>query len=520
MLVSCKNFLKTDRKFFLLLFVITFTVFVFTSDGHRYTIDEFYAHEQTFRIVTQEPDPLYVQDQSRMLFQLPEMFPWESGPFCQNAILCYPVYIGHSITQVPFVFLNHNFNLITKDTVVLTADDFDEPHYIFWRNSQEPDFTFLELFYGPLFSSLIVAVFYLICRTFDFNQKTSITLALFLGFTTPVWAYSQTSLNGIPETFFILLGFFYFRKFQKTNHRLYYLIFSGSSIGFAFLVRPDAILFIIPLVLFLLYLLRQQSEKIKKSLAFIVPISLSYVIYLTVNFIRLGVSPLSSVTSNVSTLVSDEGYPAPLHEGVFGLLLSPGIGLLIFAPILFTIFFSFPDFFSKHKKECLLFLSFIAIFLISFGKEDPWHGLIAWAARYIFPVIPFLLLPLGVSIQKRKNRFFIFSLIILAGLGVFFNIIYLIQDVSWFVWTFPGSHTGLFGLSTPEIPLYIHPVTIWTFEYSQLTWSIKEAFVHLQPDIYLLHLMGSVVFTLSFLIVIAILGYLLVRCLKKCQSLH
>lgn len=512
-----KFILKPNQTFFLLLFTIAFSVFMFTSDGHRYTIDEDYAQEQTFRIVTQEPNSLYVQGESKILFQFPQWFPNSSGPFCQNAILCYPVYIGHTLTQVPFVFLNHNFDMITEKTLVLSDDDFDEPHYVFWRNSQNPDYTFLELFYGPFFSSLIVSVFYLICRTFDFNQRTSIILALLLGFTTPVWAYSQTSLNSVPETFFILLGFFYFRKFQKTDYLSHYLILSGISIGFAFLVRPDAALIIIPLILFLFYLLKNQNNKIKKFLAFLIPIFLSYGIFHMVNYIRTGITPLSGISSNVSTLVSDGGHPAPVYEGIIGLLLSPGIGLFIFAPILFTVFLSFPNFYVKHKKECILLLSFIAFFLISYGREDPWHGLIGWAARYLFPVIPFLLLPLGTIIEKRNSRFLILIFIILGGLGLLFNIIYIIQDVSWFVWSVPGG-TGLFGIATAEVPLYIHLATIWTFEYSQLTHSFIEAFTNLQHDIYLLHLMGPIGFTVAFSIIFSTLGFLLIRSLKKYKN--
>ena len=515
--------LKIDKKFFLLLFMLSFIFFVFSSDGHRYTIDEFHAHKQTLKIATQEIDPLYVQGESRVLFHLPEMFPWESGQFCKTDILCYPVYIGHTLTQVPFVFVNHHFNIINDDTLLLDSDDFDEPHYVYWRNTQNADLTFLELFYGPLFSSLTISVFYLICRTFQFNQRTSIILTLFLGFATPIWAYSQTSLNTVPEIFFILLGFFYFRKFQNTGQMLRYLIISAISFGFAFLVRPDAILFIAPMFLFLFYLLKQQNQKIKKSLSFIATIFSFYFIYVFIDYLRIGTLPFFSTVSNVEKLVSTTApasvdVAAPLHEGLFVLLLSPGAGLLIFTPILFTVFFSFPDFFSKHKKETILLTAFVLFFLIFFGRNDPAHGLVAWAARYLIPITPFLLLPLGASLQTRNHILFFPSLIILAGLGVFFNFIYIIQDVSWFVWTYPGSNTGLFGLSTPEIHLYIHPATIWTFEYSQLTHSIIEMLYHFQHDIYLLHLMGPIAYISSLSIVGLILGYFILKNLKKSSN--
>ena len=116
MLIQKNNFLDSNKKLFLLILALSFTVFLFTSDGHRYTIDEDIAAEQTLVLVTQELNPLFVKGESYFQFQYPVMFPHPSGPLCQNEFLCYSAYIGHTITQIPFIFINHNFNLITEDT--------------------------------------------------------------------------------------------------------------------------------------------------------------------------------------------------------------------------------------------------------------------------------------------------------------------------------------------------------------------------------------------------------------------
>lgn len=507
-----KKLLNIDFKLFLLISVITFTIFVFTSDAHRYTIDEDETQQQTQKLVTQIPDPQYVQGQSKMEFNYPDMAPWATGPVCKSAILCYPSYIGHSITEVPFFFINHVFHIITKDTVVLTNKDFDDPHYIYWRNSQDPDFTFLELFYGPLFSALSVGLFFLICRTFNFNQKNSVILSLFYGLTSTVWAYSHTSLNGVAVTFFILFGFYFFRKFQK-NQSAVNLILCGTSLGFAFLVRPDAILFIIPLFIYLIYNLTKENGKVKKFFSFIVPLVLFYLIYKAIDFARYDYNTKDAISKTTSDVASLIGLPNP--TSVFGLLLSPGVGLFIFAPILLTVFFSFPDFYKRNKSECILFLSFVAMFLNVYGGGNLWHGLVAWGARYLLPIVPFLLLPLGASLETRKSKLLKIFLIILGGFGVFFNIVYVIQDISWFVWTYPGSHTGLFGIATASDPLYINPAVLWSFEYSQLTQSMMTAFTHLQPDIFLLKLFGPLVYGLAIIAILSTLIYLLCNLIRS-----
>ena len=48
---------KYPRTVLLLVFSISLTIFLFSSDGHRYSPDEYWAHEQTIRMVTLEPHP-------------------------------------------------------------------------------------------------------------------------------------------------------------------------------------------------------------------------------------------------------------------------------------------------------------------------------------------------------------------------------------------------------------------------------------------------------------------------------
>lgn len=500
--------LNTDNKLFLLVFIIALTVFVFTNDGHRYTLDEDVTQKQSMNIATQKPQPGYIQGQSRLLFEYPDYFPLNDRPICQNGILCSQVPIGSSLTQVPFILINKNLHIINND-IQWSSSDFDDPHYVWWRNTlqQEPDFIFLELFYGPVFSALAVGTFFLVCRTFNYERNTSIVLSMLYGFTTTIWAYSQTSLNAVPATFFFLLGILFFRRFQSNQSKIN-LILCGMSLGYAFLTRNDIALLIVPLFVFFLYDLKKRNDKVKKFFAFVIPTVASYGIYHIINFIRIGTSTLSGVSTGGSDSI-------PLYIGIFGLLLSPGVGLLIFAPILLTSFFSFPDFYKKNKPECILFLSFAISLLIFYGPSGYWHGLNAWGARYLLVIVPFLLLPLGASLEKRKSNLLKTSIVVLGGLGIFFNLVYLIQDVSWFVWGIIGSGRGLYELGHVAKGLWVHPLVLWTFEYSQLTHSIILAFTKLQPDIFLLKVWGTQTFMSLFAAIMSFQAYLLYRLLKN-----
>ena len=504
-----------DRKIFLTIICLSFFVFILSSDAHRFTFDEDVNQLQSLWLATMTPDPKFVLGESRMLFQYPDYFPNNQRPICEIGVLCSQVPIGFAVTQAPFILINIAFDFITPSTVIFTDEDFPDPHYVYWRNSLLPNFTFLELFYGPFFAALSVGVFYLISRTYLFSPKVSTILSILFAFTTTLWAYSQTSLNAVTITFFILFGFFFFRKFIISLSSRY-LLMSGIVFGFAFLVRKDAILFIIPLFFYCIFILLKNYNKIKNFkiiqnfLLFIVPMISSWIIHVQIGIMR--------------GLQSDVATSAPASFGassqfaywnVFGMLFAPGVGVLIFAPILFTMFLSFFDFFKKNKTECLLLVSFLVAFLMFYSQADTWHGLNGWGDRYLLAVVPFLLLPLGFSIQKRLNKTFYLILIGLGFTGVIFNISYLVTDVSWFIWGIMGSGKGLYELGHVATTLWIHPLVLWTFEFSQLTHALRYALVSLHPDIFLLKVWGIYFYSIFSTISIGLLTFYLIHLNKK-----
>jgi len=508
--------LGINKKIFLSIFFIFLTIFVFSSDAHRYSGDEDWQNLQAIRMVTLEPHELYVDGESRGRFEYPVSYPpaWQ-GQTCYNYIMCSPARIGASVTEVPFLFINHNFPIITEDSVTWTIDDFQDLHYVNWRNGINPDFTFLELFYGPVFSALSVSVFFLICRSFNYEIRTSIILTLLLGLTTTIWAYSQTTLNSVPMVFLVLLGFYFFRRFQKNDSPVN-LIFCGMCLGFGFMVREDIAIFIIILLGFFIYNLRKRDGKIKKFLCYLVPQIIIYVFFKTLHHIGSGgVGQFIDDPKNLALLSQPEVTVETTLHGMSGLLISPGAGLLIFVPILFTMFLAFPDFFKKHKPETVFILCLTAYYVFQMGSFEHWHGMVSWGARYLLPCIPFLLLPLGASIESRKGKKLMIIILILGSLGFLNNLAYLAQDVSWFVWAKAGHELGLYSLGSIMTPLYIHTATLWTFEYSQLTNSIMLLLTSFFPDIFLLKLMGPGIFVATIFSLLLGQGYFLYRILNR-----
>ncbi len=497
-----------------------FVVYVFTADGHRHTFDEEVTLRQATWLTTMTPHPDFKLGESHEFFDFPELYPNPivSGlALCKNEILCSNASIGHTIIEIPFLFLNEHLKIISEDDIWNT-NDFDDQHYVWWRNSVPSNHVFLELFYGPLFSALSVFLFFFVSRLFNITLKNSIIVTLLFGFSTITWAYSQTSFNSVSMVTFVLLGFLFFRKYQKENSSLH-LIISGFSIGFAFIIRLDTFIILLPMFFFLVGLVIYKNflkldllDAVKKILSFSIPLFLSYGFYQLINYIRFETS--GSYSGFTTIITTPEAY-TPLPISLFGLLFSPGLGLFIFSPILFLVIVSFSDLFKKNKQDFILLLGIILSFLVFYSQFVVyWHGLSSWSARYLLPVVPFLLIPLGITLGRKLTKGPLFIIFLLSALGIFTNLIYLIQDTNWFVWGLMGNDDhGLYSLHGG--PLRIHPLTIWSFEFSQLTHAIFMAFNHLQLDIYFVKVLGVYAYSVILLGFLGILSYYLVRLYKS-----
>ena len=509
--------MNQNTKIFFIITVIFFSIYTFASDAHRATSDEEFAQQQSLRIVLQEPDPEFVLGESDDKFKYPQfVYPHPKGPICAIGILCYPAGIMHSITQVPFVFLNHHLNFLTNDSVNFTIDDFQDTHYVWWRNSLEPSLTFMELFYGPFYLSLSIGIFFLISRAFNYKITTSLSLAFLLGLGTVFFAYSQTSFNVVPSVFFALAGFLYFKKFLN-NSKILYSSISASFLVFGFMMRNDIIFLIIPMFFFFIFIIIKQNQKILKLISFIVPLIVGYGFNKTIEAMRFE-NTLSNpnISSDVSILtIGFARGGGDFLEGIFGILLSPGAGLFIYVPILLTVFFTFTDFFKRDKKLTVLCLTICTLFVLHFSSFPYWEGFTSFSPKYLYTIIPFLLLPLGASIEKRGKKIFPIVLIF-GGLGFLFNFVYIIQDVSWFVWGQPGGFTGLMSLAQGRsCDLYICPEVTWTFQFSPLISSISLALNNLQHDLFLLKLFGIQSYLLLILSILSIQFYILYIILKS-----
>jgi hypothetical protein len=112
--------------------------------------------------------------------------------------------------------------------------------------------------------------------------------------------------------------------------------------------------------------------------------------------------------SPLVTGYENEGFTTPLHVGLYGLLFSPGKGIIYFAPPVILLPFALAYIWrvgQAHLRVEVLWL--VGQFLLVFGFHalwSSWEGNVAWGPRFLVPFVPLMLWPLGALAREIWAR--------------------------------------------------------------------------------------------------------------------
>ncbi len=386
--------MKRSLSFFFL------SLYLFTASGHLYVLDETLIAFLTKRIV---------EDKS---LSLPDSFYPISPPpvIGRDNKLYSPCGIAQSILAIPFYLFGKLIDM---------AFDLDKIVGI--------NYPYILSF--SLFNSFVTAlsalIFFIISRRL-YSQKTSFLITLFYGMGSMAWPYSRYFFNQ-PLTALCLLIAFYALYLYIQTASFKHLILSGSFIGFSILTRTDNLIVIPVFFLYLLLSLKNEQQTrpnlLKTIAVFFLPIVLSVMMVALYNFIRFD----SFFQTGYGDLKNSEFY-SPI-EGLYGMLFSSGKSIFLYNPILFLLPFCLKDFFLRRKNEAILCGLLFFVFLFTYSGWGCWDGGGTWGPRFLLPIIPFLILPMGLFIEEKRgfkkailSVLFLFSIFVqIVGISVDFN---------------------------------------------------------------------------------------------------
>jgi hypothetical protein len=230
-----------------------------------------------------------------------------------------------------------------------------------------------------------------------------VVLALLYGVGTLAWPYSRFFFSEPLFTACLVLAAF--ALFQRHPLR------AGLCYGYAIATRVGGLLL---LPAFLLYAWFQPSPSTEGRLHRMTWIGVGSVpgglLILFHNWVRF-------------RSLTEEGYPGQgftgsLLEGLSGLLLSPGKSVFLYVPLLLALPAAALPFIRQYRAEALLVGSLTLITLIESAMWWMWWGGWGWGPRFLTPLMPFLVLPLGTLLRRRPWQSLIIGLLLPLSLAV------------------------------------------------------------------------------------------------------
>jgi hypothetical protein len=236
-----------------------------------------------------------------------------------------------------------------------------------------------------------------LCRI-GMSWQAAFLTAFTYAFASPAWHLAREFFS---EPYFLLglLGCCYF---LCGNSNPISLIAAGACFGFAAASRVYGLIL---LPIFLVYAILLWASKrttivtiVGNLLLFSAPIIATIGLIALSNQARFGSifkTGYHLLNPNFASLMS-----TPLFYGIRSLLVHGEVGLLCYVPWILLIPFIWRPFWRDHKNEAILTIGLSLTNLLFFAKYTAWHGGWAFGPRMLNAVIPFLALPLAVSIQQ------------------------------------------------------------------------------------------------------------------------
>ncbi|MBW1998359.1 MAG: hypothetical protein JRJ29_10410 [Deltaproteobacteria bacterium] len=292
--------------------------------------------------------------------------------------------LGQSLVEVPFYFLHR---------IVWQVVPYDQrlPRVSIIHRLSE----MLTVFICPsVISALGCTLVFLFGLRLGFSRRVSIVLSLIYGIGTMVWPYSK-SLMSEATLNVAMLGGVYATVSYVSDRKKWWLTVSALCMGFALITKVVSTIVLFPLLVYL-FLGVTQRRIGDIVVYFILPYLLFVGLQLWYNMIRYG----DLLTFGYDRHWGSLGFCTPLYVGLWGLFLSPGKSFFLYTPISLLGLVSSRAFFKNRKAEALLFLGTTAVFTIPHSLWVLWAGDWAWGPRFLLPITPYLVLPIGYYLEK------------------------------------------------------------------------------------------------------------------------
>ena len=288
-----------------------------------------------------------------------------------------------------------------------------------------------------LFNSLTTAAtavgILLVVRRLGYGRKLGISAGLIFGLGTLAWPYAKTCFSDPLAGLCLVTALLFLMRFS-TRGSLVDAAIAGAALAIAVATRYANLVLVAPFGLLLIWYAWTRSPSRRQNppawrdfihcrhslwhpvAAFVSPLLITGLLLIWYNVVRYG-APFNT------GYLPQESFSGIWWQGIVGLLVSPGRGLFLYAPILLIALPAIPAALRRYPAEACLSLAVTAIHILLYGKWFMWHGGYAWGPRFIVPAVPFLVLLMPPALSWMRRRIWRFAACALMAASAVLQII-------------------------------------------------------------------------------------------------
>ena len=291
---------------------------------------------------------------------------------------------GQSLAQIPFYLTGK---------LVVSPFDLEEPLYVskFFVN-------LIDLMVVPL----IVVFLFFIFRQIGFSAKVSVTVSLLYAFCTMAFHYSRFNSYEPLLTLYLVISCYCLVRWRASSRLGYFLVF--ALILFLLPVHHFT-MFLLVGVIYLFLFLKRKELNLRYAHLVLATISIAaaagFCMYY--NYARYGSLWLTGYHAGVG-IDADLGWNPRIYQGIYGLLLSPAKSIFLYNPVLILSIIAARQFFRERRDSVIGFYIIVPFLFLLLFYSAWWSfcGECAWGPRFLFPAIPFLMIPAAVFIRDFR----------------------------------------------------------------------------------------------------------------------
>jgi len=314
--------------------------------------------------------------------------------------------VGQAVVGLPFYYVGSGLTALFPEFEErhrqTTAYGFPRSEYfqhlvVGWRN--------------PLLTALTGALIVLVSRHIGTKRRYAWIVGLTYGFCTFAWPQARSTLSGVQATFFLFASYLMLlvssediERYQRP--RAFAPILFGVCLGMAFLTRVILAPAVAVLAFSYIWMLvsgwrrtRRKGFPVRELLMGYGPALALFGLFLWINDARFG-DPLQTGYGSAEQYVSGH-----LGQGLFYLLFSPGAGLIWMAPgVLLALYWFQKQFERSNLRRFVMLIALSLAVAIPPAMLTGWHGAHTYGPRYLLPLLPFLWIGVGPTLDALHEK--------------------------------------------------------------------------------------------------------------------